>query len=160
MTICNELQKMNYESKGNEILYDGKSGKQIETSIFIDRYTISVLSTWSISSTVVASTYGKFDPSARRRQESMVVLGSENGEGLHYEKPSFHLIERSIRSKIAETKFPYCRMMRMRTQSTQIHKPTLCQRVLTLHEVRFEDGRTDVLQTTISSILVMVSGLK
>ena len=34
-TICEELQKMNYESKGNEILYDGKSGEQIETSIFI-----------------------------------------------------------------------------------------------------------------------------
>ena len=34
-TICKELQKMNYESQGNEILYDGKSGKQIETSIFI-----------------------------------------------------------------------------------------------------------------------------
>ena len=26
---------MKYESKGNEILYDGKSGEQIETSIFI-----------------------------------------------------------------------------------------------------------------------------
>ena len=34
-TICKELQNMNYESKGNEILYDGKTGKQIETSIFI-----------------------------------------------------------------------------------------------------------------------------
>ena len=35
MTICKELQKMKYESKGNEILYDGKTGEQIETSIFI-----------------------------------------------------------------------------------------------------------------------------
>ena len=34
-TICKQLQKHNYESKGNEILYDGKSGEQIETSIFI-----------------------------------------------------------------------------------------------------------------------------
>ena len=34
-TICKELQKHNFESKGNEILYDGKSGEQIETSIFI-----------------------------------------------------------------------------------------------------------------------------
>jgi DNA-directed RNA polymerase II subunit RPB2 len=34
-TICKELQKQNFESKGNEILYDGKSGEQIETSIFI-----------------------------------------------------------------------------------------------------------------------------
>jgi DNA-directed RNA polymerase II subunit RPB2 len=33
--ICEELQKLDYESKGNEILYDGKSGEQIETSIFI-----------------------------------------------------------------------------------------------------------------------------
>ena len=34
-SICKELQKCNYESKGNEILYDGKSGEQIETSVFI-----------------------------------------------------------------------------------------------------------------------------
>ncbi len=34
-TICKQLQKHNYESNGNEILYDGKSGEQIETSIFI-----------------------------------------------------------------------------------------------------------------------------
>ena len=34
-TIFKELQKYNYESKGNEILYDGKTGNQIETSIFI-----------------------------------------------------------------------------------------------------------------------------
>jgi DNA-directed RNA polymerase II subunit RPB2 len=34
-TISKQLQKHNYESKGNEILYDGKSGEQIETSIFI-----------------------------------------------------------------------------------------------------------------------------
>jgi DNA-directed RNA polymerase II subunit RPB2 len=34
-TICKELQKYNYESKGNEVLYDGKTGEQIETSIFI-----------------------------------------------------------------------------------------------------------------------------
>ena len=34
-TIMKELQKYNYESKGNEIMYDGKTGEQIETSIFI-----------------------------------------------------------------------------------------------------------------------------
>uniref|UniRef100_A0AB39JBT0 DNA-directed RNA polymerase subunit beta n=1 Tax=Florenciella sp. virus SA2 TaxID=3240092 RepID=A0AB39JBT0_9VIRU len=34
-SICNNLQEHNYESKGNEILYDGKSGEQIQTSIFI-----------------------------------------------------------------------------------------------------------------------------
>ena len=34
-TICEELQKRNFESNGNELLYDGKSGEQIETSIFI-----------------------------------------------------------------------------------------------------------------------------
>ena len=33
--IFKELQKYNYESKGNEILYNGQSGEQIETSIFI-----------------------------------------------------------------------------------------------------------------------------
>ncbi len=33
--ICNELSKNNYESYGNEILYDGMSGTQIETSIFM-----------------------------------------------------------------------------------------------------------------------------
>jgi len=33
--IYKDLQKNNYESKGNEILYDGKSGEQIEMSIFI-----------------------------------------------------------------------------------------------------------------------------
>ena len=34
-SLCNKLQECDYESKGNEILYDGKSGEQIETSIFI-----------------------------------------------------------------------------------------------------------------------------
>lgn len=34
-TICQELQKQGFESNGNELLYDGKSGEQIETSIFI-----------------------------------------------------------------------------------------------------------------------------
>jgi DNA-directed RNA polymerase II subunit RPB2 len=33
--ISKELQNYNYESKGNELLYDGKSGEQIKTSIFI-----------------------------------------------------------------------------------------------------------------------------
>jgi DNA-directed RNA polymerase II subunit RPB2 len=33
--IFKELQKNNYESKGNELLYDGKTGEQIETNIFI-----------------------------------------------------------------------------------------------------------------------------
>ena len=33
--ICNELSKNDYESYGNEILYDGLSGTQIETSIFM-----------------------------------------------------------------------------------------------------------------------------
>jgi len=33
--ICKELQNYGYESKGNEILYDGKTGEQIETSIFM-----------------------------------------------------------------------------------------------------------------------------
>jgi len=33
--ICKELQKIGYESKGNEILYDGLSGEQIRSSIFI-----------------------------------------------------------------------------------------------------------------------------
>ena len=34
-SICRELHKANYESNGNELLYDGKSGEQIETDIFI-----------------------------------------------------------------------------------------------------------------------------
>ena len=33
--ICKELQKVGYESKGNEILYDGLTGEQMRTSIFI-----------------------------------------------------------------------------------------------------------------------------
>jgi DNA-directed RNA polymerase II subunit RPB2 len=33
--VYKELQKHNYESKGNEVLYDGKTGEQIKTSIFI-----------------------------------------------------------------------------------------------------------------------------
>ena len=33
--ICKELSKNNYESHGNEIMYDGLSGTQIETSIFM-----------------------------------------------------------------------------------------------------------------------------
>lgn len=34
-TITEELQKLGYESYGNEIMYDGHSGKQLETSVFI-----------------------------------------------------------------------------------------------------------------------------
>lgn len=34
-TIATELQKMGYESYGNEVLYDGLSGQQMETDIFI-----------------------------------------------------------------------------------------------------------------------------
>lgn len=33
--IFKELQKYNYESKGNELLYNGQTGEQIKTSIFI-----------------------------------------------------------------------------------------------------------------------------
>jgi DNA-directed RNA polymerase II subunit RPB2 len=33
--IAEELQKQNYESYGNEIMYDGLTGEQMETSIFI-----------------------------------------------------------------------------------------------------------------------------
>jgi DNA-directed RNA polymerase beta subunit len=33
--ICKELQNIGYESKGNEILYDGLSGEQMRTSVFI-----------------------------------------------------------------------------------------------------------------------------
>ena len=34
-TITEELQKLNYEGYGNEILYNGLTGEQLETSIFI-----------------------------------------------------------------------------------------------------------------------------
>tara|TARA_B100000123_G_scaffold271199_1_gene250498 strand:+ start:5118 stop:8828 length:3711 start_codon:yes stop_codon:yes gene_type:complete len=34
-TICEELQKCGYESYGNELMYDGLTGKQLETSIYI-----------------------------------------------------------------------------------------------------------------------------
>ena len=34
-TIAQELQRLGYESYGNEVLYDGATGKQLETSIFI-----------------------------------------------------------------------------------------------------------------------------
>jgi DNA-directed RNA polymerase II subunit RPB2 len=34
-TIAEELQKLGYESYGNEIMYDGLTGEQLETSIFI-----------------------------------------------------------------------------------------------------------------------------
>jgi DNA-directed RNA polymerase II subunit RPB2 len=33
--ICKELQKVGYESTGNELLYNGQTGEQLETSIFI-----------------------------------------------------------------------------------------------------------------------------
>ena len=33
--ICKELQKIGYESKGNEVLYNGLTGEQIRSSIFI-----------------------------------------------------------------------------------------------------------------------------
>ena len=33
--ICKELQKIGYESKGNELMYNGLTGEQLETSIFI-----------------------------------------------------------------------------------------------------------------------------
>jgi DNA-directed RNA polymerase beta subunit/intein/homing endonuclease len=34
-TIINELQKLGYESHGNEVMYNGLTGEQLETSIFI-----------------------------------------------------------------------------------------------------------------------------
>uniref|UniRef100_A0A6C0HUB1 DNA-directed RNA polymerase n=1 Tax=viral metagenome TaxID=1070528 RepID=A0A6C0HUB1_9ZZZZ len=34
-TICHELQKIGYESYGNEVMYNGFTGEQMETSIFI-----------------------------------------------------------------------------------------------------------------------------
>lgn len=34
-TICNELQKLGYESNGNEIMYDGTTGQQMSSTIFI-----------------------------------------------------------------------------------------------------------------------------
>jgi len=34
-TIASELQKLGYESYGNEVLYNGLTGEQLETSIFI-----------------------------------------------------------------------------------------------------------------------------
>jgi DNA-directed RNA polymerase beta subunit/intein/homing endonuclease len=34
-TICSALQDLGYESHGNEVLYDGLTGEQIETSIFL-----------------------------------------------------------------------------------------------------------------------------
>jgi DNA-directed RNA polymerase II subunit RPB2 len=34
-TICNELLKLGYESYGNEVMYNGLTGEQLETSIFI-----------------------------------------------------------------------------------------------------------------------------
>lgn len=33
--ICDDLQNLGYESKGNELLYNGLTGQQIETSIFV-----------------------------------------------------------------------------------------------------------------------------
>uniref|UniRef100_A0A6C0IMX5 DNA-directed RNA polymerase n=1 Tax=viral metagenome TaxID=1070528 RepID=A0A6C0IMX5_9ZZZZ len=33
--ICKELQKVGYESNGNEILYNGLTGEQLETSVFL-----------------------------------------------------------------------------------------------------------------------------
>ena len=33
--ICKELQKVGYESNGNELMYNGQTGEQLETSIFI-----------------------------------------------------------------------------------------------------------------------------
>jgi len=33
--ICTELQHVGYESNGNELLYNGLTGEQIETSIFV-----------------------------------------------------------------------------------------------------------------------------
>jgi DNA-directed RNA polymerase beta subunit len=35
MDICKELQKVGFESKGNEIMYNGLTGEQLETPIFI-----------------------------------------------------------------------------------------------------------------------------
>ena len=33
--ICNNLLKLNYEKHGNEILYNGMTGEQLETDIFM-----------------------------------------------------------------------------------------------------------------------------
>ena len=34
-TICEQLQNNGYESYGNEVLYNGMTGEQLETNIFI-----------------------------------------------------------------------------------------------------------------------------
>ena len=33
--ICKELSKVGYESKGNEVLYNGQTGEQMNCSVFI-----------------------------------------------------------------------------------------------------------------------------
>ena len=44
--LVSKLSNFGYESKGNELLYNGMTGEQIETSIFIGLHIISVLNTW------------------------------------------------------------------------------------------------------------------
>ena len=39
-TIAQKLQDMGYESYGNEVLYDGLTGQQMETNIFIQIYQL------------------------------------------------------------------------------------------------------------------------
>ena len=40
-TICSELQKVGYESNGNEVMYNAMTGEQIEASIFMGPYITS-----------------------------------------------------------------------------------------------------------------------
>ena len=50
-TISEQLQKLNYESYGNEIMYDGLTGEQMEASIFIGPVFYQNLYTYPIIST-------------------------------------------------------------------------------------------------------------
>ena len=53
--ICKHLQA-GYESNGNQRLYSGLTGEQLETSIFVVQHSISGSNTWyQIRHTVVAS---------------------------------------------------------------------------------------------------------
>jgi DNA-directed RNA polymerase beta subunit len=79
INIMDHLQNLGFESHGNEILYNGMTGEQIETRhigpVFYQRLKHMV----NDAASTIYWTDGEFHAPTRRRQESMEVQGWRDG---------------------------------------------------------------------------------
>ena len=158
---------MNYESQGNEILYDGKSGKQIETSIFIGPCYYQRLK-HMVADKQHSRCIGPMvnltrQPAEGRSRDGGLRFGEMERDRLMENTLISLDIERSIRIKnICGNKISLLSYDENEdTVNADTQTNFMSKGVRPCMEVRFQDGRiVDVLQTIISSILVVVCGLK